>query len=120
MMLLLSGSSYPSVRLHPQGMPAPHWQPSSSDQALSGWFSHTQPIPRHFGQLLFMSPQRSARPLLRYAAGIPRAMTAVLGGIRPSTEEKHHQARPVPIASRRFILTTTLDVKGVPSTRALV
>jgi hypothetical protein len=43
-----------SARLHSQGIPAPHWQPNSSDHASCGWFSHTHPIPRHIGQSGFV------------------------------------------------------------------
>jgi len=30
----------------------PHWQPSLSSQAKSGWFSQTHPTPKQMGQLL--------------------------------------------------------------------
>jgi hypothetical protein len=45
----MSGSSSPSALTHPHGIPAPHWQPSSSLQARLAWFSHTQPTPSRCG-----------------------------------------------------------------------
>ena len=61
----MSGSSWPSALLHEQGVPAPQVQPISSSHGLSGWFSHTHPMPKHLGQflsiLLFL---KGARPHL--------------------------------------------------------
>jgi hypothetical protein len=52
---------------HLQGIPAPHWQPSSSLHTRLGWFSQTQPRPEQMGHF---------------------ALAVV--------ESKHHQVRPVP------------------------
>ena len=46
---LVSGSSPP---LHLHDIPAPHWQPSFSSQARSGWFSQTHSTPKQMGQFL--------------------------------------------------------------------
>jgi hypothetical protein len=60
----VSGSSTPGspALLQRQGSPAPHMQPSSSCQGRSVWFSQTQPIPKHMGQFLSMSPPSAAPP----------------------------------------------------------
>lgn len=54
----MSGSSTPGTPalLHSHGIPAPHMQPVLSLQGRRGWFSQTQPRPRHMEHFLVFNP----------------------------------------------------------------
>jgi hypothetical protein len=72
---------------------------------VTGWFSQTQPRLRHNGQFINLINPKRAGPAPNIA-GIPRALTAQLGGFRP------------PIAFR-FLFSSLIDGKDVPIKRAL-